>query len=302
MSPNATVFEAREALLDNPGKALAASNWGDSRSDIIDFHPQLTARLFKYEIPEELTIGYQRLRSSPKNKKYRGAYFDEIARLMSLGAEAARPRLERFALYASPESFGLNFDQLLNITKIWLDRMSTLVEGKKSGGIGSSDTNYSEYRREFFSMVSLVLLNAPVWGTDGPPEKRSYHVGSLRALRKTEGIWLRELGYWLDPTRFNIAGIQRACAGLIELYKLEIDVPSDLVGYNLDPCTSWDPSTLENRVTGLKFECFESPTPRLFKKPYLFQSASLMVGLDPAVNSFFNLERFAMVHHNIHSY
>lgn len=301
VSPNATVLEAREALLDNQGKTLAASNWGDSRSDIIDFHPQLTTRLFKHEIPEELTIGYQRLRSLPENEGYRGVYFGEIARLMTLGAEAARPRLERFALYTPPESFGLKFDQLLKATKSWIGRMSALVQKEESGEIGPLDPNYSEYRREFFSMVSLVLLNAPVWGTDGPPGKRSYHVSNFRALRKTDDIWLRELGYWLDPDRFNTDAIQRACAGLIELYKLEIDVPSDLIGYNLDPWRSE-----KEGVTGLNFECFESPTPpflkSLFKKPSLFQLASVMVRLNPAEGSIFNFERFAMCHHDIHRY
>lgn len=137
----------------------------------------------------------------------------------------------------------------------FIARTRTLLGEGADGSflIRSTGPLHKSLKEEVLSMMSAVLLQCPLVGSDGAAGKRTYHAYP-GDYRQAPGL-LRELGKSLAPPVFDPKKVVDLILDKYEAYKLEISIPSNLIGFNLDIGKEvWRGS---EPIRSLYFTCFD---------------------------------------------
>ena len=108
-------------------------------------------------------------------------------------------------------------------------------------GIGSkgnfSFKENSQDFREATNFIGNTLLTVPLRGTDGKCGERTYYAHPMHFYDAYEN--LRKIGSLLANYKDNFPGkgiVGEIGQERLELYKLEVRIPSELLGFNIDAC------------------------------------------------------------------
>ncbi|MFH1710199.1 MAG: hypothetical protein ABH860_03915 [bacterium] len=155
----------------------------------------------------------------------------------------------------SPQVGAKNLKLISAAARNWYSKIQTTFTPDFCSTIDPRVPENRKMIRETLGLMSRILMNCPLTGTDGIPGKRSYYAHPMHFGKKNANL-LRKLGNCLDPAAFDPVKIKRILGNVLEMYKLEIRPSSGLIGFNFDARMTPD-STDKLRVSSFSFSCYE---------------------------------------------
>ena len=198
----------------------------------------------------------------------------------------------------APEAGGQNLRQIRDKTRASLVRLISVLGEGFSGVVTVAEPRYNFVKREILAMISLVLTQSPLTGTDGAPGARTYYALPMY-FGGEDAHLLREVGELIHPEEYSPAEIRETIGYRFELYKLEVGVPSDLLGFNIDGGMAGGAA---EQVQILAFECYDGG--RVFPGSYdtlhrvlnvrfnLEQQPKFLIDLSPYPANLHDIDRY----------
>lgn len=135
-------------------------------------------------------------------------------------------------------------------------RLNAMIGNNFNGSVSYHQPGYQTAKKEVLNMMALVLSLCPLDGTDGQPGTRTYYAHPMD-FGTSNAYLLRSVGKYLCPDNYSPNELKSIIGKRSELYKFEIRLPSDLIGFSLDASFWYHNNQRDTQPSSLVFEYYD---------------------------------------------
>jgi hypothetical protein len=173
------------------------------------------------------------------------------------------------------------------------------ILGKEFNGLITAEQPlYGFVKNEILAILSLVLTQCPLDGDDGELGQRTYYAHPM-SFGSRKAHFLRAIGEFMRPEAYSPSGIRRIILDNRRLYKLEVRVPSNLLGFSL---TGFSSDKNQLQTDQLIFECYDGGQVFPGSKGELHVVAEVRFGLEQNPTFDIDLSHCSMMPNDIDRY